>query len=153
MRRTHLLPSLLLLLLLPLSLLACGQQEQYELRLRDVSLDVELAITPESRARGLMHRDSLPENQGMLFVFEESSPRSFWMKNTVIPLSIAYIREDWVILEIYAMEPESLEPVRSRNPARYALEVNEGFFEEHGIEPGTRVYPSEALLEAISGER
>lgn len=153
MRRSYPLLSLLLLLLLPLSLLACGGEDEYELRIREARLKVELAMTAESRARGLMHRESLPENEGMLFVFEESSPRSFWMKNTFIPLSIAYIREDWVILEIYAMEPESLEPVASRNPARYALEVNEGFFEEHGIEPGTRVYPSDELLEAISGGR
>lgn len=75
------------------------------------------------------------------------------MKDTLIPLSIAYIRSDWVILEIYDMEPESLEAVPSRNPVRYALEVNQGFFQEAGIEPGTRVYPSEELLERISAER
>jgi hypothetical protein len=100
-----------------------------------------------------MYRERLPEEQGMLFVFEDSRPRSFWMKDTLIPLSIAYMREDWVILEIYEMEPESLEPVPSINPARYALEVNRGFFEKHGIEPGAKVYPSEELLNAIPSER
>ena len=96
-----------------------------------------------------MHRNRLPENGGMLFIFPESRRRNFWMKNTFIPLSIAYMRGDWVILEIYEMEPESLDPVQSRNPARYALEVNRGFFAEHGIEPGARVYPSEELLSRI----
>jgi hypothetical protein len=143
----------LLLLSVPLGLLACGGEETYELRIREARLEVELAVTPESRARGLMYRERLPEQQGMLFVFEDSRPRSFWMKDTLIPLSIAYMREDWVILEIYEMEPESLEPVPSINPARYALEVNRGFFEKHGIEPGAKVYPSEELLNAIPSER
>lgn len=144
---------LLFFLLLPLLLVSCGAEETYELRIRESRLEVELAMTPESRARGLMHRESLPEDHGMLFIFEDSRPMSFWMKNTLIPLSIAYIRQDWVILEIYDMEPESLEPVSSRNPARYALEVNQGYFEDHGIEPGTRVYPSDELLSEISGDR
>ncbi|MFP4535461.1 MAG: DUF192 domain-containing protein [Spirochaetaceae bacterium] len=139
------------LIVLLFAFLGCndGAAQTYELRLRDVTLEVEVADTPEGRTRGLMFRENLPENRGMLFVFPERSRRSFWMKNTLIPLSIAYIRDDWVILEIYEMEPESVEAVRSRNPVRYALEVNQGFFAEHGIEPGSRLFPSEELLSRI----
>lgn len=126
-----------------------GAGQTYDVRIRDVTLTVEVAETAESRTRGLMFRESLPEDHGMLFVFPESRRRSFWMKNTLIPLSIAYIREDWVILEIYEMEPESLEPIQSRNPAQYALEVNQGFFAERGIEPGARLFPSEELRSRI----
>lgn len=139
----------ILLFAMLLGLVGCENGGTYELRIRDVRLEVEVADTPETRTRGLMFRENLPENGGMLFVFPESRRRSFWMKNTLVPLSIAYIREDWVILEIYEMEPQSLEAVPSRNPARYALEVNQGFFAEHGIEPGSRVFPSEELLSRI----
>lgn len=97
---------------------------------------VELADTPESRERGLMFRQELERDSGMLFIFDESAPRAFWMKNTSVPLSIAYIDARGRILEIHDMEPYSLEPVRSRSPARYALEVNRGRFLEVGVTPG-----------------
>ena len=140
-----------LLLLFSASLLpGCAEAEGYDLRIREASLTVEIADTPELRSRGLMFRESLGESEGMLFVFDEDARRSFWMKDTLIPLSIAYIRSDWVILEIYDMEPLSLEAIPSRNPVRYALEVNQGFFDEQGIEAGTRVYPSDALLRRLA---
>lgn len=97
---------------------------------------VELAVTEEQRARGLMFREDLAPEEGMLFVFPDSALRSFWMKDTPLPLSIAFISRAGVILEIHDMEPFSLEPVRSRYPARYALEVNRGRFSELGITPG-----------------
>lgn len=100
---------------------------------------VEIADTPEARSRGLMFREELAPDEGMLFVFPDTQPRSFWMRNTPLPLSIAYIDERGRILEIHAMEPYSEVPVRSRNPARYALEVNRGRFRELGIEPGDRI--------------
>lgn len=100
---------------------------------------VEIADTPEERQRGLMYRDSLGEDEGMLFVFPDEELRSFWMKNTAIPLSIAYIDAGGTIREIYDMEPFSLAPVPSRYPAKYALEVNRGRFAAYGIEPGDRV--------------
>ena len=128
-------------------------EETYQIQVGEASLEVEVADTPESRSRGLMFREELPRHRGMLFVFEESRTRSFWMKNTTIPLSIAYIRDDWVVLEIYDMEPESLEAVESRNPVRYALEVNRGLFEELGVEPGDRVHPSWKLGEKLSEQR
>ena len=100
---------------------------------------VEIAETPEDRARGLMHRDSLPDDHGMLFVFDRDQQLSFWMKDTSIPLSIAYIARDGTIREIHDMEPFSLEPVRSTRSVRYALEVNRGAFEAAGIHVGDRV--------------
>lgn len=102
-------------------------------------LMVEIADTPEERRQGLMNRESLPEDRGMLFVFEEEDYRSFWMKNTEIPLSIAFISADGVIMEIRDMTPYSLEPVESTHRAKYALEVNQGMFERLGIEVGAEI--------------
>ncbi len=124
--------------------------ERYALRAGGVELEVEVADTPETRARGLMERTELGERQGMLFVFESSEPRSFWMKNTPLPLSIAYVDRELVIREIHRMEPLSLEPVESRYPARYALELNRGAFERLGIRVGDRLVPSEALRDRLA---
>lgn len=126
-----------------------AEPERYSLRIAGVTLEVEVVDTPESRARGLMGRTELAERHGMLFVFEESATRSFWMKDTPLPLSIAYIDERLVIREIHEMEPFSLEPVVSRFPARYALEVNQGAFARLGIGVGDRLTPSDALRERL----
>lgn len=100
---------------------------------------LEIADSPEERQRGLMNRKSLGENRGMLFVFPRDEKLSFWMKNTPIPLSIAYIAKDGTIKEIKEMEPHSLRPVESTYSVRYALEVNRSTFERLGIEPGDRI--------------
>lgn len=97
---------------------------------------VELAQTAAQREQGLMFRRELPADGGMLFMFEESAPRAFWMRNTYVPLSIAYIDARGRILEIYDMEPLSEALVRSRSPAKYALEVNQGRFSEVGVSRG-----------------
>jgi uncharacterized membrane protein (UPF0127 family) len=102
-------------------------------------LHVEVAKTPAERERGLMYRKSMAENHGMLFIFPSDRHLSFWMKNTVIPLSIAYISQDGTIREIYHMKPRSLEAIRSDHSVRYALEVNEGEFARLGVKPGDRV--------------
>ncbi|MCL1992078.1 MAG: DUF192 domain-containing protein [Spirochaetes bacterium] len=102
-------------------------------------LSAELAITQEERARGLMHRQSLDDGYGMLFIFERDQILSFWMKNTYIPLSIAFIAWDGRILEIRDMEPHNLNAVRSSRSARYALEVPQGWFSRAGIYPGDLV--------------
>lgn len=131
-------------------LVACDAAgERYALRAGGVELDVEVADTPETRARGLMERTELGEREGMLFVFESSEPRSFWMKNTPLPLSIAYIDAELVIREIHDMQPLSLEPVPSRYPARYALEVNRGAFERLGVGVGDRIVLSGRLRERL----
>jgi uncharacterized membrane protein (UPF0127 family) len=105
----------------------------------DVPLTVEIADTPETRQKGLMFRKSMPENHGMLFVFEREEKRSFWMKNTPLPLSIAYISADGTIREILDMEPFTERSYPSGWSVKYALEVNQGFFERHGIKTGDKV--------------
>lgn len=123
----------------------CTREVQAELVIDGHRFTVEIADTPELRQQGLMFRDELAPDAGMLFVFPDARTRSFWMKDTSIPLSIAYIAADGRILEMYDMEPFSLQPVRSRFPARFALEVNQGRFKELGIEPGDRVQLPERL--------
>ncbi len=103
------------------------------------TLFVEVAVTEEERALGLMYREFLPENSGMLFIFEDEDYLSFWMKNTMIPLSIAFIDSDGVIVDIQDMEPYTTTPHISKKPARYALEVNQGWFKKHGVKVGDRV--------------
>jgi len=109
---------------------------------KSVTLQVEVADTPASRAQGLMNRRSLPENGGMLFVFESSAIWGFWMKNTLIPLSIAFIDEDWRIVDIVDMkvadDPKTgpFPIYESKKPYRYALEVNQGFFKRKGLDVG-----------------
>ena len=105
-----------------------------------VPLFVELASSPKEQQQGLMNRTNLPENQGMLFVFHNTRFRNFWMKNTRIPLSIAYIGADGVIFQILDMKPMNTRIIyTSRYPARFALEVNRGWFQKHNITPGCRI--------------
>ncbi|RLW69130.1 MAG: hypothetical protein B6D68_02525 [spirochete symbiont of Stewartia floridana] len=103
------------------------------------TLQVEIADTQELRAAGLMNRRSLAENHGMLFVFESETRPSFWMKNTSIPLSLAFISSDGTIRQIEHLSPHSLMSVVSKRYVRYALEVNHGWFEKRAIIPGDRV--------------
>lgn len=129
--------------MLPLFLLlACGPKSQLPttaIQLKDLTLTVEVADTPDERHLGLMHRDSLGEDRGMLFVYPGEAPRSFWMQNTKIPLSIAYIDREGVILNLADMTPMSTQGVPSEGPAMYALEVNQGWYVAHGIQPGDKV--------------
>jgi uncharacterized membrane protein (UPF0127 family) len=97
---------------------------------------LDIADSPDLRTVGLMNRLALDENSGMLFVFDECKPRSFWMKETYIPLSIAYLDEAGKILNIEKMAPLDPTGVRSSRPARYALEMNEGWFEKNGVTEG-----------------
>ncbi len=104
-------------------------------------LDVEVVRTPSERARGLMGRNQLPEGRGMLFIYQKSERLSFWMKNTLIPLSIAFFDEEKAVINILDMDPpegDLLIRYRSTAPALYALEVPQGWFEKHGINRGTK---------------
>ena len=101
-----------------------------------VPVQVEIANTPAKRERGLMERTALAEDAGMLFIFSQEQPLSFWMKNTLIPLSIAYIDAQGRIVDIQDMQPLDETPHPSATPAQYALEVNQGFFAQRGIEVG-----------------
>lgn len=96
----------------------------------------EVARSPEERSEGLMYREEVPPGTGMLFVFESVQTRSFWMKNTYVPLSIAFIDENHRVVEIRDMEPEDEEFTRSSRPALFALEVQQGWFQATGIEVG-----------------
>jgi len=103
-------------------------------------LEIEIVQDAESRQLGLMYRDELAENLGMLFVFESTQVLSFWMRNTFIPLDIAFIDAAGVIVDIQRMEPldESKQYI-SAMPALYALEVNAGWFENNGLKRGSKV--------------
>ncbi len=116
-----------------------------DLIIGESSYRIEIARTPEERQKGLMNRKSVPEKTGMLFVFENDRKLSFWMKNTLVPLSIAYISSDGVIREIYKMEPQSLAPVKSRHFVRYALELPEGAFKKEGVREGDRIILPESV--------
>jgi uncharacterized membrane protein (UPF0127 family) len=104
-----------------------------------VRLNAELALSETEQTQGLMYRESLEDGRGMLFVFDRDKLASFWMKNTIVPLSIAYINSDGSILEIHDMRPGDLTPIRSSRSIRYALEVPQGWFGRAGIGPGDRV--------------
>jgi uncharacterized membrane protein (UPF0127 family) len=111
-----------------------------ELKISNVLLTAEIADTPQAAENGLMFRDSLPENRGMLFIFEQPKKAEFWMRNTRIPLSIAYIDSNGKILEIKSMRPldETVVPSTSDDVA-YALEVNQGWFARNAIRSGAKV--------------
>jgi uncharacterized membrane protein (UPF0127 family) len=96
----------------------------------------EVAQTDEERAQGLMYREELGENEGMIFVFQDLAVRSFWMQNTYIPLDIAFMDQQFRILNIEQMEPMTMDSHASRGPAAYALETNQGWFAARGIGPG-----------------
>ena len=114
--------------ILPVILLRSGAAE----------MKAEVARTYRQKANGLMFRKELKDGHGMLFIFSADIILSFWMKNTFIPLSIAYLCAEGVIMEIHDMEPLSLETVYSSRPARYALETPQGWFERAGLKPGDR---------------
>ncbi len=97
----------------------------------------EIAYTLETRQRGLMHRDGLGTDKGMLFIYPDESPRGFWMKDTRIPLSIAFADRTGKIVKIANMRPHDLTRVPSVYPATYALEMTQGWFAANGIEKGT----------------
>ena len=102
-------------------------------------LRVEVAADDAQRTQGLMHRKSLGREEGMLFVFDEPAYHSMWMKNTLIPLSVAFIDRNGVILNILDMEPHTLDSHMSAGPAVYAIETNKGWFAAKKIKPGDKV--------------
>ena len=133
----------LVLLFANASLAACASQK---LRTAVLYIDragaepleivAEIAANDDERSRGLMHRRSLADGEGMLFVFDWDHQMSFWMKNTLIPLSIAFIASDGRITEIRDMQPQDLNAVRSSRSVRYALEVPQGWFSRAGVQLG-----------------
>lgn len=107
-----------------------------ELVLGGVTVAAEVADSPQERAIGLMGRSSLPVNQGMIFVYPDEAVRSFWMKNTPLPLSIAFIDKLGRVVHIAELKPNDTTPVSSQVPAMFALEMDSGWFAEHGVTIG-----------------
>lgn len=118
---------------------ACGASDTVTLTLQGHALTVEVADQPDERVRGLMYRDALGADAGMLFVYSDDAERRFWMKDTRIPLSIAYLDADGRIVKIADLQPLNETGVPSGRPARYALEVNQGWFARNGISEGAVV--------------
>jgi hypothetical protein len=128
--------SIMLLVLL----IACASGPTAEID--DTKVNLELAVTASERAKGLMHRESLGENDGMLFVFEQEGKPGFWMKNTLISLDMIFIDSNNKIVDIMTAVPCEKEPCKSYTPkaeAKYVLEVNAGFAEKHNIQIGDEV--------------
>jgi len=122
------------------------------MKIGNVPVEIEAALSTEEQAQGLMYRDSMPENHGMLFVYAKPQYMRFWMMNTKIPLSIAFIRDDGTISNIEEMKPYTgpLEPVEryvSKQACIYALEMNQGWFAKHGVRAGDSI---EISVEALS---
>jgi uncharacterized membrane protein (UPF0127 family) len=102
-------------------------------------VQAELAVTPEQQATGMMFRTSMGTNEGMLFVNDDAGVRCFWMRNTLVPLTIAFIADDGTIVNTADMEPRSEKSHCSAQPVRFALEMNLGWFAKRGIKPGAKI--------------
>ncbi|OZI32747.1 hypothetical protein CEG14_17740 [Bordetella genomosp. 1] len=102
-------------------------------------IQAEVADNDDRRRIGLMGRTELPGNQGMLFVFEQPDLQCFWMRNTLLPLSIAFIADDGTVTNIEDMAPQTDDPHCSRKPVRYALEMAQGWYARHGVKAGAKI--------------
>jgi uncharacterized membrane protein (UPF0127 family) len=126
--------------MLALLVLACSSKmPTTTLTVGEHSVKVELATTYAHRQQGLMHRDSLSADSGMLFIYSDEQIRRFWMKDTRIPLSIAFANRRGEIVRIDDMTPFDTSSTSSLVPATYALEMNQGWFAEHGVAVGTKI--------------
>ena len=103
------------------------------------NINAELASTPQQREIGLMFRTAMPANDGMLFAFEQPGQQCFWMRNTLIPLSVAFLGDDGSVVNIDDMKPQTLDSHCSAKPVRFVLEMNEGWFAKRGIKAGSRL--------------
>lgn len=136
--------------LLGFTIAACtglaGAQEAPQMDLKRTSLaigmhriDAQLALTPEQKQIGLMWRKKMPAHEGMLFVFDQPSQQCFWMKNTLIPLTAAFVADDGTIVNLVDMQPQTLNPHCSAKPVRYVLEMNVGWFAKKNIKAGSKI--------------
>ncbi len=125
---------------------ACAASEEPQMNLPRVKLsagmhqiDAQVAQTPAQRQMGLMWRKEMPQHEGMLFAFDQPSKQCFWMMNTLIPLSAAFVADDGTIINIVDMPPKSLDSHCSEKPVRYVLEMNQGWFRKKGLAAGSRL--------------
>ena len=102
-------------------------------------IDAQLALTPEQRQIGLMFRQAMPSSEGMLFVFEQPAQQCFWMKNTLLPLTAAFVADDGTIVNLADMKPQTTDSHCSEKPVRYVLEMNVGWFAKKGIKAGSKL--------------
>lgn len=102
-------------------------------------IDAQVAATPEETSTGLMHRKEMPQHEGMLFAFEQPTRLCFWMKNTLIPLTAAFVADDGTIVNMEDMKPLTTESHCASKPVRYVLEMNRGWFAKRGIKPNSKI--------------
>ena len=136
---------LFLLIALSLSALARAELPVVQLQAGMHLIRAELADSMGTRMEGLMYRKSMPQGSGMVFVFDEAATHCMWMKNTLIPLSVAFIDESGAIVNIADMQPQTEQSHCAARPARFALEMNKGWFAERGIKPGAKLRGLEKL--------
>lgn len=142
--RLNALRTLSALLVLSFALPAGAQEGQPKLPTARLNagihnIMVEVAQTDDQRANGLMFRTTMAANEGMLFAFEDAGQQCFWMRNTLLPLSIAFIADDGTIVNIADMKPQALDSHCSTKPVRFALEMNQGWFAKRGIKAGAKL--------------
>jgi hypothetical protein len=135
---------LALLALVAASLPAAAQDAQMNLPRVALSagmhqIDAQVAHTPDQRTMGLMYRKEMPRHEGMLFAFEQPSVQCFWMKNTYLPLTAAFVADDGTIVNLADMKPHSSDSHCSDKPVRYVLEMNQGWFAKKGVKPGDKL--------------
>lgn len=124
-------------------------EDRFAIKLGARTVQMQVAALPAETQRGLMFRQAMGEDEGMLFVFDRPQQMSFWMRNTTIPLDIGYIDPEGVLREIYPMHPRDERPVASRSSRlQFALEMNQGWFRRAGVKPGDRL-DLRALAEAL----
>lgn len=102
-------------------------------------IDTQVALTPEQHQIGLMYRSEMPQGEGMLFVFQNPSKQCFWMKNTILPLTAAFVADDGSIVNLEDMKPQTTDSHCSLKPVRYVLEMNQGWFAKKGIKAGFKL--------------
>ena len=133
---------------------AFGPLRTAPMQIGDVTAEVELAFGQEEQSQGLMFRKTMPENHGMLFVYAKSQFLSFWMKNTLLPLSIAFIREDGTIDVIRDMKPLDTNPrYNSKHKCAFALEMNQGWFERNKIKPGDKAIIPQKVVDYLNKQQ
>ncbi len=121
------------------SAVALAQMPVMELTAGFHRIEAEVAADQQNRMTGLMNRKAMPPQRGMLFVFPEKNTHCMWMRNTFLPLSVAFLDEEGRIINIEDMQPQTEDNHCAKVPARYALEMNLGWFSQRGIKPGTKL--------------
>lgn len=130
--------------LIALALAICGTSVQAQMPVLELTagfhrIEAEVAADQQNRMLGLMNRKAMPPQRGMLFVFPEKNTHCMWMRNTFLPLSVAFLDEEGRIINIEDMQPQTEDNHCAKVPARYALEMNIGWFTQRGIKPGSKL--------------